>query len=255
MSHTNSTTNYGLPQFITTDKPAWLTDVNVAYSAIDTAMKNNQTAAANAQGDATQALSDASGASTAAAAADAKGAGAIASIAQAFDSTSTYVLGAVVMYNSLLYKCIVAVTTPGPWTGVTNWERINVTEMIAANASDISSLDSEIDGVKTVASTFIGVTPYGGSIYAYKVNHVVTVYAYSIGTVTPPAAGHAYTLGTLPAAFRPVAVVWGAGTRVSGYKYDSLQGYKIDTNGDIVTYVYGGSEITNGAFCLTYITS
>ena len=36
MSHTNSTTNYNLPQFISTDKPAWLTDVNDAMTAIDT---------------------------------------------------------------------------------------------------------------------------------------------------------------------------------------------------------------------------
>ena len=59
MGHTNSTTNYALPQFIGTDKPAWLTDVNNAYSAIDTAIKN-------AQDDATQAISDAGSASTAA---------------------------------------------------------------------------------------------------------------------------------------------------------------------------------------------
>lgn len=254
MSHTNSTTNFGLPQFITTDKPAWLTDVNVAYTAIDTAMKNNQTAAANAQGDATQALSDASDASTAASAADAKGAGAIASIAAAFDSTSTYVLGAVVMYNSLLYKCIAPVTTPGPWTGVTNWERINVTEMIAANTASIADINSDISDITGVDSHYIGVSAYGGSIYARKVNNVCTVYAYGLGTVNPPATGHAYTLGTLPERFRPVNVAWFAGTRVSGYKYDSLQGYKIDTNGEIVTYVYGGAELTNGAFCITYVT-
>lgn len=254
MSHTNSTTNYGLPQFITTDKPAWLTDVNVAYSAIDTAMKNNQTAAANAQGDATQALSDASGASTAAAAADAKGAGAIASIATAFDSTSTYVLNAVVMYNSLLYKCIAPVTTPGPWTGVTNWERINVTEMIAANTASIGELNSDITTITGVDTHFIGVSSYGGSIYARKVNNVCTIYAYGLGSVNPPATGHAYTLGTLPERFRPVNVAWFAGTRISGYKYDAIQGYKIDTNGDIITYVYGGAELTNGAFCITYVT-
>jgi prefoldin subunit 5 len=38
MSHTNSTTNYGLPLFIGTDKPAWLTDVNSAMTDIDTAI-------------------------------------------------------------------------------------------------------------------------------------------------------------------------------------------------------------------------
>lgn len=253
MSHTNSTANYGLPQFITTDKPAWLTDVNVAYTAIDTGMKNNQEAAAAAQVDATQALDDASAASTAAAAADAKGSGAVASIANAFDSTATYQLNAIVMYNSLLYKCISPVTTPGPWSGVTNWTRINVNEMIAANTASINDLNNDISDITSVDSFYVGVTSYGGSIYVYKVNRVVTVVAYSIGTITPPASGHAYTLATLPERFRPSLPLWFAGTRVSGYKYDSLQGYKIDTNGEIVTYVYGGAEITNGAFTITYM--
>ena len=40
MSHTNSTTNYHLPQFVGTDKPAWLVDFNSAMSDIDTAVKN-----------------------------------------------------------------------------------------------------------------------------------------------------------------------------------------------------------------------
>ena len=51
MGSTNFTPNYSLPQFIGTDKPAWLTDVNTAYSAIDTAIKNaadDATAASNA---------------------------------------------------------------------------------------------------------------------------------------------------------------------------------------------------------------
>lgn len=39
MSHTNSTANYNLPQFVGTDKPAWLGDINPAMSAIDTAIK------------------------------------------------------------------------------------------------------------------------------------------------------------------------------------------------------------------------
>lgn len=130
MSHTNSTTNYSLPQFITTDKPAWLTDVNNAYVAIDTGMNNAQTKADSAQNDATQALTDAGNAATAAAAADAKGAGAVASIADTFDPTTTYAVGDIVMYNSLLYICEVAVITPGPWTGITNWTRTTIEGII-----------------------------------------------------------------------------------------------------------------------------
>lgn len=36
MGHTNSTANIALPQFIGTDKPTWLGDVNGAFSSIDT---------------------------------------------------------------------------------------------------------------------------------------------------------------------------------------------------------------------------
>ena len=43
MSATNATTNYSLPLFIGTDKPAWLVDFNGAMSAIDAQMKVNAT--------------------------------------------------------------------------------------------------------------------------------------------------------------------------------------------------------------------
>lgn len=46
---TNKTTNYELPQFIGTDKPSWLGDVNGAMSAIDTAMHTNATTIAGVQ--------------------------------------------------------------------------------------------------------------------------------------------------------------------------------------------------------------
>lgn len=49
MSSTNHTANYGLSQFLGTDKPAWLVDYNGDMSAIDTQMKANADAAAAAQ--------------------------------------------------------------------------------------------------------------------------------------------------------------------------------------------------------------
>ena len=137
MSHTNSTTNYNLPQFVTTDKPAWLTDINGAFSAIDTAIDAAKDAADAAQTDATQAGTDAGTALTTANAADGKGSGAIASIAEQFSTSSTYAIGDVVIYNNLLYKCGAAVTTPGPWTGSTNWTRVTVNGLIPKTASDL----------------------------------------------------------------------------------------------------------------------
>lgn len=64
MSHTNSTTNYELPQFLGTDKPSWLGDVNQAYADIDTQMKLNETAAANAYAKAEAAEDGVSGLTT-----------------------------------------------------------------------------------------------------------------------------------------------------------------------------------------------
>ena len=53
MAHTNSTPNYNLPQFVGTDKPTWLGDVNGAMLAIDTAV-----ATVSAKADASDAKAD-----------------------------------------------------------------------------------------------------------------------------------------------------------------------------------------------------
>lgn len=73
MSSTNKTPNYDLPQFIGTDKPTWLGDINDAMSKIDTTMKTNSnnaqnavTTAANAVASASQAIDTANTAETSA---------------------------------------------------------------------------------------------------------------------------------------------------------------------------------------------
>ena len=62
MGHTNSTANLALPQFIGTDKPTWLGDVNGAFSAIDAYVGTNDAAVAAAASDASSAISQASAA-------------------------------------------------------------------------------------------------------------------------------------------------------------------------------------------------
>ncbi len=64
MSYTNSTPNYGLPQWIAADKPKFLTDINNAYSIIDTQLKNANDTANTAADNATSALSIAGQAAT-----------------------------------------------------------------------------------------------------------------------------------------------------------------------------------------------
>lgn len=57
MGATNTTTNYSLSQFISTDKPAWLQDYNGDMLKIDTAIKSVDTAAQTAQTTANNAVS------------------------------------------------------------------------------------------------------------------------------------------------------------------------------------------------------
>lgn len=62
MGHTNSTANLALPQFIGTDKPTWLGDINGAFAAIDAYAGTNDAAVSAAVSDASSAVSQASSA-------------------------------------------------------------------------------------------------------------------------------------------------------------------------------------------------
>lgn len=50
MGHTNQTANYNLPQFVGTDKPSWLGDINAAFAAIDSAIAAAASEASTADG-------------------------------------------------------------------------------------------------------------------------------------------------------------------------------------------------------------
>lgn len=153
MAHTNSTPNYNLPQFLPTDKPAWLVDVNPAYASIDTAIKNASDAAGNAQTDATQALSDAAGANAIATQANSKADGAIASISEQFLDTATYAVGEYVIFNNILYVCTEPVTTPGPWTGSVNWTRASLDSIATTLNSMINNIDNKTGSSIPVSAT------------------------------------------------------------------------------------------------------
>ena len=62
MGHTNSTANLNLPQFIGSDKPTWLGDINGAFSDIDAYVGTNDAAVAAATSDASSAVAQAASA-------------------------------------------------------------------------------------------------------------------------------------------------------------------------------------------------
>lgn len=178
MGHTNSTPNYSLPQFLSTDKPAWLTDINGAFSAIDTAVDAAKDAADAAQGDATTALSNASDALTAATNAGSAATGAIASIATAFSATDTYDVGDLVIYNNLLYICTADVTTPGAWTGATNWSRITLSDVTA-------DLKDSVDNMTAADVDYQDFDWLTGKNVQTAINEFVSMFKLRSGTAEP----------------------------------------------------------------------
>lgn len=69
MGHTNETTNLHLPQFIGSDKPTWLGDINGAFQSIDSAYATIEASASGAVSTANNAASVAQSAATEAASA------------------------------------------------------------------------------------------------------------------------------------------------------------------------------------------
>lgn len=116
MSHTNSTANYNLPQFIGSDKPAWLGDINPAMSAIDTALKNASDNASTA--------STASTANTTA----------IGDLSTLTTTSKTNLVGAINEIDSDLGT---------------------VTTQVGTNTGDISGLDTRITNVSNDLNSFM----------------------------------------------------------------------------------------------------
>ena len=173
MSHTNSTTNYGLPEFLSSDKPAWMADINTAFATIDTQMKANADSASNANTDiGTMGLNFAPG----------------------YSNASTYDVGNIVMYDKRLYICDIAVTVPEAFDSA-KWSYYRVSDVgETANASadllgntDISSVgDGTVTGaVSTLNSTLSNPTTSFTVIGTTDANGVlVSTDDYSDGLIT-----------------------------------------------------------------------
>ena len=128
MSHTNTTTNYNLPQFLSSDKPAWMADMNVAFNDIDGQMKLNADAAANAQSDVNDhALNFAAG----------------------YSNASTYDVGDVVVYNNRMYICDIAVTVP---------EAFDIAKWTYYRVSDTADAVANVTSAENALETLVGST-------------------------------------------------------------------------------------------------
>lgn len=198
MSYTNSTPNYNLPQWIGTDKPTFLGDFNGAFSAIDTAMKDNADAssaatstanaanatAVSANTNANTALNTANNAKDTADAATAAAASAtstantakttadnaahaalsnnIANLAPAYDPTLTYSVGDLVTYideNNTGKLYRCIIAVNSPMSfNINYWDDVTASEVFAPHGGLITTI--EPDGTKTVSTILNELFPY-----------------------------------------------------------------------------------------------
>lgn len=65
-----------------------------------------------------------------------------------FSELSTYTVGDIVLYGTKTYRCRVAVTTAGSWTGATNWDEYKLSELTFDNTpTDGSNNPVKSDGI------------------------------------------------------------------------------------------------------------
>lgn len=193
MSFTNKTPNYDLPQYIATDKPTYLVDANGAYLAIDTAMKANETAAATAQSTADTNTAAISTLNT-----QINGENGLAADLTAVETLAATTAGSVNTINSLIGNGE-PTTTDKTLIGA-----INELNTDKASASDVSALETEVDGkvdkggilkytgTRTIEASFDGVKTYSAvldEVYAALKTYIeaksATTYKYRVVTCNP----------------------------------------------------------------------
>ena len=107
-------------------------------------------------------------------------------IADTYDITSTYAVGDYVIFNSLLYKCITAVTTPGVWNS-SYWAHVLVTDEMGSGGGSSVIPNPQDPATDTLTKIGINGTVYdiagggGGSGYTET-----TLWS---GSETPSTAG------------------------------------------------------------------
>jgi hypothetical protein len=143
MAHTNQTPNYALSEFIGTDKPAWLVDYNGDMEKIDLGLKAAKDVADAAKAEADQGALDIAAVTVTANSAEAKASAAISNFAEAYDSTSTYVVGEYVTYENLTYRATTDITVPESFNG-NHWVRVTMDDELTAVNVDIEELNSNL---------------------------------------------------------------------------------------------------------------
>lgn len=152
MASTNKTTNYELSQFISTDKPTFLSDYNGDMLKIDTAVKGVDTKAESAKSTAESASASATSAVSAASAAQSDATTAITTA----NSASTTATNAATTANNAQTTATAADTKVGNLANLTTTDKTDIVSAVNEVNAKVTpaSVSVTADGVKTYAELF-----------------------------------------------------------------------------------------------------
>lgn len=229
MSFTNSTTNYGLPQWIGTDKPTYLVDQNGAYSTIDTELYN-------ANSNASTALSSASSA--------VEVAGTAATNAQtAIDSAATAITNA----NSAIATANTAITNAAAATATANSALSQVEDLntvtIDTHTFTSTTYADILNTAGTAINNAIATYPFADYEYVLEVNNN-DADIWHILLDSYVASGDGFMIGMNNPSYMRIALMrisfTGSGSHWSEYNISTstYTGLDSDTLTNVVTRLY-----------------
>lgn len=241
MSATNSTPNYGLPQYVADDKPTYLGDFNKAMLDIDTNMKSIDNKASSAESSVATANSNASQALENANQASTKADNAQATATQAQSTANTAKTTADTAKTTATTASETANTAlSNSQKALQNLEQFNLTESLKLKSS---SFTKKMNALNIGSSTALNI------IYD-KTNKIFKLYGRV--DVTSTAQGEVQVTAQTP--FRPKEKISFQTTGII-LKQDGsvdLDGFDIDTDGTLTCKCWVGLATT---FTLFYFNS
>lgn len=189
MSHTNVTTHYSLPQFVGTDTPAWLTDVNTAMADIDAAVYAREQAIAGNAND-------------------------ISALDGRLDTAEANITSLDTDINAPSTGILARLTTDETAIG-------NNSNNISTNTSNISSLNTSVSAIQSarpvIVSTTLAAADWSGSTIDIADASVTAKSIINIGLAADPSAGDV-------AAWQAANIQPGTVTAGTGFSLKAMNG-------------------------------
>lgn len=108
-----------------------------------------------------------------------------------FSPTSTYAVGAYVVYGGAFWRCTTAVTTAGSWTGASNWTQVTAGGELVDVRGEIADVEEDLAAAVLICGSAFSIPSSGSSVSknltGLTADYVLIAWNFSTsGENTPP---------------------------------------------------------------------